>query len=193
MSLGKEKIVNVLRPLYGMPKTATYWFKPYSEYHKLTSSKLQTTLEVFLLFRENKNNLKKHVGIQVDDTICAGALNFYKNDEHRSTEFPNKVRIDIVTESTRCNGVEIGCKPDGENFVMNQSKYISKFIKENFCNELSFNKIHSIRAKYAFVKFFTVPDALVYVEILAQYIEQRFMAERNDGLKYVKKLQKVVI
>lgn len=63
---------------------------------------------------------------------------------------------------------------------------IFEFRKEKTSNELYFNGFRRIRAKYAYVTFSTLPDALIYVAILAQYTEKRFINEKNDSLKSLK-------
>lgn len=75
---------------------------------------------------------------------------------------------------------------------MNQSKYIIEFNKGKFSNELFFNKFRSIRSKHVYVRFSTLPDALIYEAILAQYVKQKFMNEKNDAFRSLKQLQTAV-
>lgn len=115
-----------------MSESPIHWFKPYSGYRRCTLSTSQSTVDPFLLFEENKNELEGLVRVQVDDTICAGTSYFNTDERNGSTEFPNRGHRHIGIESSRSYSLEIGYKPDGEDFVMNQTKYISEFKNGKF-------------------------------------------------------------
>lgn len=190
MKLEKGKIVKVVRPVYGMPESPMHWFKTYIDYHKNTLSMSQSKLDPCLLYRSNEEGVNGIIGIQVDDTICAGTSSFLDEEKLRSKEFPSKGKETISSTAVRFNGVELQLSKNG--IVMKQENYINEIDKGKFRLKLSFEQFRSIRAKYAYAAFSTAPIALIHVALLAQYTESRYGEDMEEALKLLNKCQEAL-
>lgn len=63
MGLEKEKVLKVVRPLYGMPESPMHWFKTYLEYHKEKLGMGHSELDPCFLYKLKMNSFVGIVGL----------------------------------------------------------------------------------------------------------------------------------
>lgn len=95
----------------------------------------------------------------------------------------------IWKDITRFNGAELERENGLGVVAVKQSQYIKKIgtfcFKENLC----FEDFCSIQAKYTYAIFSTVPDILIYITIMAQITQERYIMEQEYVFKLMKKGQ----
>jgi len=190
MQVEKSKVLKVIRPLYGMPESPIHWFKTYSDYHRDKLGMTPSSIDPCLLHHGDGDSLTGIIGLQVDDTIFAGSSSFLKHEEKYSSEFPNKGKHHVTQEKVRFNGVDLTYVAG--NIVMEQAEYITNCAKVKWSEQIDFEKFRSLRAKYAYAAFSSVPETLVYVAILAQFTERRFAEESEEATRLLRKMQRMM-
>lgn len=190
MNLEAGKVLKVVKQLYGMPESPMHWFKTYLDYHRTSLSMQQTPLDPCLLFARNEEVVSGLLGLQVDDTLFAGNLEFLKAEEEASNTFPNTGRTKVLGIKTKFNGVDI--QQSSEEITMDQQSYITNIPDVSTKEALSFEDFRSIRAKIAYASFSTAPDSLVFVAHLAQYTESRYNSDELNPMRILRKLLKIM-
>ncbi|KAI0992684.1 hypothetical protein K3495_g15501, partial [Podosphaera aphanis] len=76
----RNKILKIIRPLYGIPESGTHWFKTYHNHH-LQNLEMQTsTYDPCLLVTKNKEGPFGIVGLQTDDSLILGDSRFIEKE-----------------------------------------------------------------------------------------------------------------
>lgn len=81
----------------------------------------------------------------------------------RTTTKPKKI---VGRQMVKCNSGNLS-STDG-TFVRSQADYIKDIVKVGLRENLTFDTFRSVRAKFVYRAFSTVPDGLVHVALLAQ-------------------------
>lgn len=76
LRLAKDEVLEVVRPIYGMPESPIHSFETYSDRHTTYLKIIQSRLEPCAIIRKNEGKLEETIGIQKNDTICAGTESF---------------------------------------------------------------------------------------------------------------------
>ncbi len=150
----------------------------------------RAAIDPCVLVKSTNGSVDEVVGVQVDDTICPGTSDFLAYEERTSTEFPSKGRTLVVEDSVGLNGVFLHRKSGAIH--MHQRKYLSELPKITRSTRLTFKEFTSIRAKYAYASFSSVPDELVFSAMLAQFTERRYNRKEEDAMKLLRKLSKLI-
>lgn len=71
-----EIVLQVLKPVYGMPGAPLHCIKTYLDYLKMALSMIQNMLNPCIPNCKEKSKLERLIGFQFDDKICAGTTEF---------------------------------------------------------------------------------------------------------------------
>ncbi len=102
-----DKVLKIIRPLYGMPESPIHWFNTYLNNHKSKLGMLQVPMDPCLLFKVGENGLEAVLGLQVDDTLFGGTNHFLDMEEEASAAFPNTGRKEIENKTVKFNGMDV--------------------------------------------------------------------------------------
>lgn len=175
----------VNRPLYGMRESPMHWFNTYPSYHKEKLGMSATPLDNWLLYSKNNDGFSGIIGLQVDDKLIGGTEDFLSIEYKVSNTFPNLGRSEITETPERFNGLDIS--KISVEYRESQDKYISE-IPEVDLSKINFVEFRSLRAKYAYFAYSTMPQILVHVALLSQVTAAIFAADRTTVIKLLKKL-----
>lgn len=76
IDLGQGNVLKALRPLYGVPKAGTHWFRTYHKHHIEKLNLTISTYDLCLLY-----NHQAIVGLQTDDTLYLGTPDYVTQEE----------------------------------------------------------------------------------------------------------------
>ena len=190
MNFIKTAVLKVIKPLYGMPESPIHWFKTFLQHHTEKLSMYQVPLDPCLLYAEEDGALQGLLGMQVDDILFSGSESYLDKEEHCAADFPNKGRKKISNEFVRFNGIEISrCEA---RYQLRQVSYVKNIPNIPKDEILSFEDFRSIRAKYAYLAYSTMPDILVIVAKLSQATSDVYEKDRKSCLKLLKRLEQEV-
>lgn len=105
MKLPRGKILKVLKSLCGMPESPMHWYKTYVEHQKTRLGMQKTFLDPCFMYKRDGNTLDGILGLQVDDTLYAGATEFARL-EKKSKAFPRKGSTMIRNERVHFKGMD---------------------------------------------------------------------------------------
>jgi hypothetical protein len=108
LQLGKNTILKVIKPLYGIPEAGNHWFNTYHRHHTEKLSMTESTFDPCLLYSHNIGF--GIVGLQTDDTIFLGDYAFATTEEVKLKEagFLAKEREKLTpTTPIKFNGGQI--------------------------------------------------------------------------------------
>ena len=186
MNLAKRAVLKVIKPLYGMPESPIHWFRTFLQHHTIKMSMCKVPMDPCLLYTEDFGVLQGLLGMQVDDILFGGTKSFLEREEHFAGDFPNKGRKKISEEFVRFNGIEIlRCEA---GYQLSQVSYVKDIPMIPKDDDLSFEDFRSIRAKYAYLAYSTMPDILVIVSKLSQVTNDIYESDRKSCLKLLKRL-----
>lgn len=97
LGIGKEKVLLLLKPLYGIPESGLHWFVTYVEYHKEKRGMEQTRADPCFLFKREGSKLQAATVLQVDESLGFGDKWFMKCEDNISNHFKCKPRK-IITK-----------------------------------------------------------------------------------------------
>jgi hypothetical protein len=113
LGLGEDSVLQVLKPLYGVPEAGNHWFKTYHSHHVKQLNMDQSTYDPCLL---QSNEPFGVVGLQTDDTLFLADDPFAEAEERElhKAKFLAKEREQLTAETPlRFNGGLIRLVPDG--------------------------------------------------------------------------------
>jgi hypothetical protein len=108
LQLGKNTILKVIKPLYGIPEAGNHWFNTYHRHHTEKLSMTESTFDPCLLYSHNIGF--GIVGLQTDDTLFLGDYTFATAEEVKLKEagFLAKEREKLTpTTPIKFNGGQI--------------------------------------------------------------------------------------
>jgi hypothetical protein len=108
LQLGKNTILKVIKPLYGIPEAGNHWFNTYHRHHTEKLSMTESTFDPCLLYSHNIGF--GIVGLQTDDTLFLGDNAFATAEEVKLKEagFLAKEREKLTpTTPIKFNGGQI--------------------------------------------------------------------------------------
>lgn len=117
-SLLNVMVMQILRPLYGLPESGAYWFSTYQKHHKEKLSMIASTYDPCLLIT-NKEDMFGIVGLQTDNTFILGDKIFIRleDSELKKAKFSAKPLAELTTENPLIfNGGRV--IQDGNNIVL---------------------------------------------------------------------------
>jgi hypothetical protein len=120
LGIKEGDIVQVIRPLYGIPEAGNHWYKTYLEHHLNALRMKQSTYDLCLLFSKEPFGV---IGLQTDDTLGVVDEKFanLEQDELEKAGFMAKER-EVLSEATpiKFNGGLIQKK--GNKVILNQQR-----------------------------------------------------------------------
>jgi hypothetical protein len=78
LGLGRDSILRVIKPLYGVPEAGNHWFKTYHSHHTKELSMNQSTYDPCLLYSNKPFGV---VGLQTDDTLFLADKDFAEQEQ----------------------------------------------------------------------------------------------------------------
>ena len=203
-------ILQVVKPLYGVPEAGNHWFATYHGHHLNRLGMTESTYDPCLLYKTNSSEFGI-VGMQTDDTLIL-ANDIFATKEEKAIKEAN-----ILTKQRDCltpgspikfNGTKIDLGPNGEIKVTTNAEGISLIANHNAASTSSKGKVRprlspkdqyvAQRARGAYIASICQPEAAFDLSHAAQSIEfssddVALLNERLDwqlenktrGLKYV--------
>ena len=86
----ERTLLHVVKPLYGLAKSGTYWFKTYSKHHQRELHIKPLAFNPCLLISDSKPF--GITGLQTDDTLNIGTMDFLVLENKALTEAGIKAR-----------------------------------------------------------------------------------------------------
>jgi hypothetical protein len=80
LGLGRDSILRVVKPLYGVPEAGNHWFKTYHSHHTKELSMEQSTYDPCLLYSRGPSGFGV-VGLQTDDTLFLADKGFAEQEQ----------------------------------------------------------------------------------------------------------------
>jgi hypothetical protein len=120
LSLSKDSVLQVVKPLYGVPEAGNHWFKTYHAHHVTQLRMNQSTYDPCLLYSTTPFGL---VGLQTDDTLLLADQRFSdrEKDELKRAKFTAKEREKLTKETPiKFNGGVITLQGQG-NITLTQA------------------------------------------------------------------------
>lgn len=97
-------VLQVIKPLYGIPESGLHWYLTYLEYHIDELKMVRTKADTFFLIKRNDEGIEGMVLLQVDDSLGVGTEGFLEKEEKWSQRFRSKDRKIIGREGQQFNG-----------------------------------------------------------------------------------------
>lgn len=102
-----EKVLRVLRPVYGMTEAPAHWSKMYTDYLQDALSMGSTTRGDFLILKRENETLEVLVGINIDDTIIVVTPAFEMEEKVASKEFQKEKTAVIRNNINQFDDVDL--------------------------------------------------------------------------------------
>ena len=129
LSLPKNIMLKIIRPLYGLAEAGTHWFHTYHNHHVEKLNMITSTFDPCLLIDNSRQqNSCSIVGLQTDDTLILADEDFAAKEEAelKKAKFHAKPRQRLSTGNPLYfNGAMVKLEVD-ESITINQSRQISK-------------------------------------------------------------------
>ena len=113
LGLSKDSLLQVVKPLYGVPEAGNHWFRTYHDHHTQELKMTQSTYDPCLL--HTSTNRFGLVGLQTDDTLFLADPEFAYNEETelQKAKFLAKDREKLTTQHLiKFNGGQINLQKD---------------------------------------------------------------------------------
>lgn len=197
LSLGKDAILKVIKPLYGIPEAGNHWFNTYHRHHTEKLAMVQSTFDPCLLFT-NTNGFGI-VGLQTDDTLFLADDTFARaeQDKLQEAKLLAKERERLSTTTTlKFNGGLIAMDDAGItlsqerqcqniNLVSTKPTELKSSRRETRKGVSPKDQYIAQRARGAYVASVCQPEAAFDLSFAAQVI----CPEENDVKALNKRLQ----
>jgi hypothetical protein len=172
LCLPEGSILQVVRPLYGIPEAGNHWFKTYHSHHINQLEMIQSTYDPCLLYKplRNQNSSFGVVGLQTDDTLFVANKAFIDQEQNQlqKAKFLAKDREMLsATTPLSFNGMII--KLVGKKISITQSKQ-AKNIKLLSLENISKDQYVAQRARGAYIASVCQPEAAFDLSFAAQVI-----------------------
>ena len=194
MGLELGTILQVILPLYGMPKAGTHWYKTYYDYYLNNLQMTSSTFDPCLLFNKHATAI---IGMQTDDTLISATDEFMikEEEELQKAKFIAKPHEKLtIDHPLGFNGFIITRSDNKINIAQpEQTKKINLLLTDTFTK----NQYVAERARGAYIATVSQPQAAFALSFAAQttqpttndakflnkYLDQQ---RNNNGLTFVK-------
>lgn len=105
MKFPLNKILKVIKLLYGIPESDLHWDLTYLYQHVGRLGMKRTTLDPCVLIRHDNGVLSDIVILQVDDSFAFGTKDFLKQEEESEKAVRGNPRKQLTAEPTTFNGI----------------------------------------------------------------------------------------
>lgn len=107
MELGDDYVLEVIKPLYGIPESGLHWYLTYLDHHTGTLGMNRSNIDPCVLCRRTESGLDGIVLLQVDDSLGFGTPQFLADEEKGSSKFNSKPRTTLTEKPTSFNGITL--------------------------------------------------------------------------------------
>lgn len=181
-------LLKVIKPLYGIPESPSYWWSTMRNHHVKELGMKQTVLDPCLFYKRDGNEFVGMQGTLVDDTIATGSEAFAILEEKTSQRFECKPKSDIlpvmfggvlIADDAACSDTS------SRTLTLSQFAYTAQIekLQTESCTSESFA---NARGKLAYAVFACRPDLSFDVAQLSQ------VSADNVDKKDILKLNNVV-
>jgi Reverse transcriptase (RNA-dependent DNA polymerase) len=195
----KGHVLKVVRPLYGLVDSGSYWYATYSDAFKFAGMK-HTTLDECLMYkptRQPKENncvepsalarrmsaIDGAAGILVDDTLLTGSPSFRTCEEEVHKQFD--LSASKTGPTVRYAGMSVIQSEMG--IKVTQEDYTTCLVQEKL-QLVTLSDIRSIRGRMAWLANVTRPDISVLVAALSQITEENLAQSLADATSLAEKV-----
>eukprot|EP00171_Calliarthron_tuberculosum_P003375 IDg3375t1 len=191
LGLADNELVQIIRPLYGLPESGEYWYETLTHHHRERLRFKQSTSDFALFFRSVADKLVAISGAYVDDIIQAGTKEEKERilritKQHFDVDFKEDTKLQYV-------GLQIDLR-DQETREISQRKFIERL--QTLSVPTSYAEYRSMRARVAWLKQ-TRPDIACAVSMAAQTTEKDFDAdavkELNRIINYIQRTPNITL
>ena len=144
--LNQDKLLKLLKPLYGLADSGDYWGRTICSYIKEALNMTETTGDGTFVFKCIRDKLDGMCITNVDDVLQAGTREYSDLAQKTEDKFKCKGR---TYDNFNFDGVKVE-KKDSE-YMIHQTAYIRKIGKP--LNTAKYNSYRSLRAKVALIKY----------------------------------------
>ena len=121
LRLGRDQLLRLLKPLYGLTDSGDYWHQTFSRHLKEYLTMRPTAGDLSLYIRRIHDELEGLVGAYVDDSIGTGTTDFENESRITEKKFQSKPReMDRFTFA----GIEI--EPLDDGYLLHQRTFASR-------------------------------------------------------------------
>lgn len=78
LALSSDEVLQVVRPLYGIPESGLHWYLTYLSHHLEKMCMKRTRYGPFLIVRREGGEHVRLTILQVNDSLCMGTDKFLK-------------------------------------------------------------------------------------------------------------------
>jgi hypothetical protein len=185
LNLVEDAILQVIKPLYGVPESGNHWFETYHSHHIDALSMKQSTFDHCLLYSNDPFGV---VGLQTDDTLFLSDDKFaeLEQSELEKARFLAKERESLTIEKDlKFNGAIIKLTNDG-NITLTQERQCKNLKvvtnKDNTADTTSSRGITrkdlptkeryiAQRARGAYIASVCQPEAAYDLSVAAQVVD----------------------
>ena len=177
-------VLQVLKPLYGVPESGTHWFRTYHNHHTANLGLVQSTYDPCLLYGPNAV-----VGLQTDDTLFLADTSYIRkeDDELKRAGYTAKpITTLVLGHDVTFNGGNISLQSDGsikltqprqcQNICLINTSATDTNIRTQYIKE---------RARGAYIASMCQPEAAFKLSFAAQISEPT-----KDDVAYLNKVLK---
>lgn len=116
------KVLKVVKPLNGIPKSGLHWYPTYMEQHTRNLAMSRSRADHCPLYQLGDGGLEGMIILRVDDSVIAEMLRFLKSEDIESKSFLSKRRKPGNSKRPFFSGLDISCNRSGEAFIRQQLK-----------------------------------------------------------------------
>lgn len=176
-----NKLLKLLRPLYGLSDSGDYWNTTFSDHIKKDLNMASTVADYSFFFKMVRGKLMGLMGTYVDDTISAGTEDFEKHTNITESKFESK-----PTEFDNFRFAGVYVKKISEGYMIHQESSISRLkLLDPGC---TFQEFRSARARLTWMQH-TRPEIAAIVNFLSQCIADTYKEKIKLYNGTVKELQ----
>ena len=173
LGIAKDKIIQVMKPHYGITESGSYWWLTYLNYHTEDLGMKQSAMDPCLFYKREGGKLVGLEASLVDDTLSAGDCSFMQLEEQCSKKFDSKARD--TSSILKFSGCTILRMTDG--FKISQEEYAER-VKPISKKDWTPSNFASMRGKLSWLATCTRPDVACANAQLSQ--RRREMLEEED-------------
>ena len=181
--IGKDYVLKIEKPLYGLTESGSYWFNTYAKFFEEEMHMKSFLLDPCLMYRKDRGLLIGITGIILDDTIEAGNLAFIKEEDQKSETFlMNPKQISCFEFS----GMRVEQRES--TISLEQQDYISGINRPSAIKPDG-RVFQTIRRKLSWCVHSTRPDLAYYGAKLAQVKAEKVTV---DDMKLLRRAVRVL-
>ena len=182
LGLEADMVLQVMKPLYGIPESGLHWYLTYLEHHLVELNMDRVKTDPCVLVRRNGQNLEGMVALQVDDSLAMGTASFMSDEEIASSKFICKPRSLLTNKPLTFNGLTLTRSTNGKIYATQKEKILRL---KHPTNQSEFT---SNRALAQYIGVCVRPDLCAAIQLLAPGKEPTTPTEMKQLTKTINRL-----